>query len=86
MGGRSDRRSFVSVLQITILNVAAAVPFIQIFFVHCPALIDGLHHVPRFGGVPTCTSGGMFCGVCFLSVMSDFSIVSPSDVSLNKNQ
>ncbi len=86
MGCRSNQRSFGPVLHLTFLNVTEAVSFPQVFPAHCPALMDGLHHIPRFGGVPTHIARAKLNGVCFLPVLIDFSIVQPSLILQNKNQ
>ena len=82
----SNWRSFVRVLRVIFLSVTLALPFILVFFGRCPTLMDGLHHMPRFGGVLMHTSPAMLSGACFLSVLAGFSISPHSDVLPNKNQ
>jgi hypothetical protein len=48
--------------------------------------MDGLHHMPRFSGVPTHIARAMLNGVCFLPVLIDFSIVPRSLILQNKKQ
>jgi hypothetical protein len=86
MGCTSFQRSFGPVLHLTFLNVTGAMSFPQVFPVHYPALMDGLHHMPRFGGVPTHIARAKLNGVCFLPVLIDFSIVPRSLILPNKNQ
>ena len=71
MGCSSNQRSFRPVVHLTFLNVTVAAPFRQVIPLRCPTLMDGLHHMPQFGGVPTHTSRAMLSGVYLLSFWLD---------------
>ncbi len=85
-GGRSNQRPFVHVLHLSFLNTAVVVPIRLVFPMHYPTPTDGLHLMPQFGGVPTCTSRAMLNSACFSSALTDFSIVHLSVILPNKNQ